>query len=155
LKIAAKVDAADKTYWRDVIAPMIAAHRNVEFIGEINEHEKAEFLGNARALLFPINWPEPFGLVMIEGIACGTPVIAFDNGSVSEVIDEGVTGFVVGSITEAVSALRRIDTLDRAGIRRQFEKRFTADRMAADYLEVYRRLPGLRRSEPRLELLSA
>jgi len=155
LKIAAKIDTIDEIYWREVIAPRIAAHPNVEFVGEINEHEKAEFLGNARALLFPINWPEPFGLVMIEAIACGTPVIAFDNGSVSEVIDEGVTGYVVRSIAEAISALGRIDSLDRSGIRRQFEKRFTAARMAANYLDVYRQLSRSRRSEPRLELLSA
>jgi glycosyltransferase involved in cell wall biosynthesis len=98
LKMAAKVDAADERYWREEIAPMIAGHPTIEFVGEINEHQKAKFLGNARALLFPIDWPEPFGLVMIEAMACGTPVIAFDRGSVSEVVDDGITGFVVGSV---------------------------------------------------------
>src|ERR1019366_8132201 len=105
LKIAAKIDPADELYWREVVGPMVAAHPNVEFVGEINEHQKAQFLGSARALLFPIDWPEPFGLVMIEALACGTPVIAFGNGSVPEVIDDGRTGFVVGSIAEAVTAL--------------------------------------------------
>src|SRR5690606_13002986 len=95
LKIAAKVDRADEAYWRETIAPMIEAHPEVEFVGEINERQKAEFLGNARALLFPIDWPEPFGLVMIEAMACGTPIIAFRNGSVPEVIDHGISGFIV------------------------------------------------------------
>lgn len=155
LKMAAKVDAADEKYWRDIIAPLVAAHPNVEFVGEINEHQKADFLGNARALLFPICWPEPFGLVMIEAMACGTPVIAFDHGSVPEVIDDGITGFIVRSVTEAVAALKQVDRLDRIRIRRQFEQRFTAERMAQDYLAAYRRLPRMRRIEPRLELVSA
>jgi glycosyltransferase involved in cell wall biosynthesis len=155
LKIAAKIDAVDESYWRDVVAPMIAAHPNVEFIGEINEHQKAQFLGNARALLFPIDWPEPFGLVMIEAMACGTPVIAFGTGSVPEVIDDGLTGFVVGSIAEAVNAVGHVEILDRKDIRDQFEQRFSAERMTQDYLSAYRRLPRMRRSEPRLALVSA
>lgn len=113
LKIAAKVDKADQAYWDEVIAPMIAAHTHVEFVGEIGEHQKAAFLGNARALLFPIDWPEPFGLVMIEAMACGTPVVAFHGGSVREVVDDGVTGFIVRDIAEAAAAARRIDKLDR------------------------------------------
>jgi len=155
LKIAAKIDAADERYWGDVIAPMVAAHPNVEFIGEIDEHQKAQFLGNACALLFPIDWPEPFGLVMIEAMACGTPVIAFDKGSVSEVIDDGLTGFIVNSVRGAVAALDHVERLERVRIRRQFEKRFTVGRMAQDYLDVYRRLPRMRRPEPRLALVSA
>jgi glycosyltransferase involved in cell wall biosynthesis len=155
LKIAAKIDAVDQRYWQEVVAPMVAAHPNVEFIGEINESQKAEFLGNARALLFPIAWPEPFGLVMIEAMACGTPVIAFECGSVPEVIDDCFTGFVVGSIAEAVTALGHIDALNRRAIRIQFEQRFTVERMAQDYLESYRRLPRLSRPvERRLALVS-
>ena len=145
LKVAAKIDKADRAYWDETIAPLIAAHRNVQFIGEINEHQKAEFLGNARALLFPIDWPEPFGLVMIEAMACGTPVIAFRNGSVPEVIDDGVTGYIVNDIDEAVTAVRRIGELDRAVIRATFDKRFTARRMAQDYVAIYRALAARRR----------
>jgi glycosyltransferase involved in cell wall biosynthesis len=145
LKMAAKIDTADERYWREVVAPLITAHPNVEFVGEINEHQKAEFLGNAQALLFPIDWPEPFGLVMIEAMACGTPVIAFSNGSVPEVIDDGVSGFIVTTIEEAVAALRRVDTLDRRTVRDQFEQRFTVDRMTQDYLATYRRLPRMQR----------
>jgi glycosyltransferase involved in cell wall biosynthesis len=156
LKIAAKIDAVDRRYWQEVVAPLVAAHPNVEFIGEINDWQKAEFLGNARALLFPIAWPEPFGLVMIEAMACGTPVIAFESGSVPEVIDDGITGFVVGSIAEAVTALGHIGGLDRRSIRLQFEQRFTVDRMAQDYLDTYRRLPRLSRPAKRqLTLVSA
>jgi len=153
LKMAAKIDAADQRYWDQVIAPMVAAHPNVEFIGEINEFQKADFLGNARALLFPICWPEPFGLVMIEAMACGTPVIAFDHGSVPEVIDHGVSGFVVNTMDEAVAAAHSIGTLQRHAIRARFEQRFTAERMAVDYLAAYRRLPALRQS-PQLDLLA-
>jgi glycosyltransferase involved in cell wall biosynthesis len=134
---------------------MVAAHRNVEFVGEINERQKAQFLGNARALLFPIDWPEPFGLVMIEAMACGTPVIAFGSGSVPEVIDDGTTGFVVGSIADAVAALDHIDTLSRRRVRDQFEQRFTVERMTQEYLTAYRHLPRMHRIEPRLELVSA
>jgi len=153
LKIAAKVDQADRKYWDEVIGPMVSANPNVEFVGEINEHQKADFLGNASALLFPIDWPEPFGLVMIEAMACGTPVIAFANGSVPEIIDDGVSGIVVGSNDEAVAALQTINRLSRAAVRRQFEERFTVERMTQDYLAAYRRLrPDVR---PALELVSA
>jgi glycosyltransferase involved in cell wall biosynthesis len=154
LKIAAKVDKADEEYWRKTISPMIAAHPGVEFIGEINEAQKGDFLGNARALLFPIDWPEPFGLVMIEAMACGTPVIAFRNGSVPEVVDDGVTGFIVDDVREAAAAARRIDRLDRAEVRATFEQRFSVERMAEDYLAIYRRLPGLRDVAPPLSLIT-
>jgi glycosyltransferase involved in cell wall biosynthesis len=137
LKIAAKIDNADKAYWETVIEPMVNSHPNVEFVGEINEHQKASFLGNAGALLFPIDWPEPFGLVMIEAMACGTPVIAYRRGSVPEVVDDGVTGFVVDSEDEAVAAVKRIGELDRRTVRATFEKRFTARRMAEQYLRHY------------------
>ncbi|MGK2286305.1 glycosyltransferase family 4 protein [Pedomonas sp. V897] len=144
LKIAAKVDAADKAYWDDIIAPMVRVYSNVEYIGEINEQQKADFLGNARALLFPIDWPEPFGLVMIEAMSCGTPVIAFRCGSVPEVIEHGVSGWIVDSVDEAVEAVGKIDQLDRAAVRAAFEERFTVERMARDYLEIYRNLAGVR-----------
>ncbi len=144
LKIAAKIDRIDQPYWDETIAPMVAAHPNVEYIGEINETQKAEFLGNARALLFPIDWPEPFGLVMIEAMACGTPVIAFRCGSVPEIVTPGGSGFIVGTLEEAVEALTRLETLDRRKVRETFEKRFTVERMARDYLSIYRALPGVR-----------
>lgn len=140
LKIAAKIDAADQRYWDQVIAPMVAAHPKVEFIGEINELQKADFLGNARALLFPICWPEPFGLVMIEAMACGTPVLAFRCGSVPEIIDDGVTGKVVDSEEEAVAALADVLSYDRRVVRRRFEERFDATRMARNYVSAYRGL---------------
>jgi glycosyltransferase involved in cell wall biosynthesis len=144
LKIAAKVDRVDEAYFRTEIEPLIDPP-GVEFIGEINDTQKAAFLGEALALLFPIDWPEPFGLSMIEAMACGTPVLAFGCGSVPEVVDEGVTGMVVHSVEEAVAALPGVMLLDRRQVRRQFERRFTAARMAKDYLEVYRSL--LSRSE--------
>lgn len=137
LKIAAKIDTADMEYWEQKIAPMVKAAPNVEYVGEIDEREKALFLGGARALLFPIDWPEPFGLVMIEALACGTPVIAYRHGSVPEVIEDGVTGFLVGSIDEAVKRVENVRTLDRAVIRRTFERRFSAERMASDYVAIY------------------
>jgi len=140
LKIAAKIDLVDQAYWDQVIAPMVERHPNVEYVGEVNEATKAEFLGKATALLFPIDWPEPFGLVMIEAMACGTPVIAFRCGSVPEVLEDGLTGFIVDNLDEAVAAVGRIGSLDRAAIRRRFEVRFSAGRMASDYLEVYDRL---------------
>ncbi|MDK4743029.1 glycosyltransferase family 4 protein [Rhizobium sp. CNPSo 3464] len=143
LKIAAKIDDADKAYWETVIEPMVRSHPNVEFIGEINEHQKADFLGNARALLFPIDWPEPFGLVMIEAMACGTPVIAFGCGSVPEVIDNGASGILVDSVTEAVENVEWALRMDRWKVRAAFEKRFSAERMARDYLDIYRSLPGV------------
>jgi glycosyltransferase involved in cell wall biosynthesis len=143
LKVAAKVDAADVTYFRREIEPLIR-QPHVEFVGEIGEADKAGFLGGARAVLFPIDWPEPFGLVMIEAMACGTPVVAWPGGSVPEVVDEGVTGFVVDTIDAAVDAVGRADGLNRRRCRAVFEERFGADRMARDYLAVYRRLAAAR-----------
>jgi glycosyltransferase involved in cell wall biosynthesis len=140
LKIAAKIDRVDQAYWDEIIRPIAEAHSNVEFIGEIGECDKAAFLGEAAALLFPIDWPEPFGLVMIEAMACGTPVIAFRRGSVPEVVEDGTSGFVVDTIEEAVRAVRRIVTLDRTRVRAAFERRFTVDRMARDYVQIYREL---------------
>lgn len=137
LKIAAKVDAVDRAYWDTTIAPLIRRHRNVEYLGEIGEREKGRFLGDARALLFPIDWPEPFGLAMIESMACGTPVIAFRCGSVPEVVEDGVTGFIVDSMDAAVDAVRHIGGIDRAGVRRRFVRRFSATRMAQDYVALY------------------
>jgi glycosyltransferase involved in cell wall biosynthesis len=143
LRIAAKIDDVDRSYWNQTIAPLIASHPNVEYIGEITDAQKSAFLGNASALLFPIDWPEPFGLVMIEAMACGTPVVAFRSASVPEVIDDGLTGFIVRDMDEAVAAVARLDTLDRAAIRTTFERRFTVERMARDYLAIYRALPGV------------
>jgi glycosyltransferase involved in cell wall biosynthesis len=142
LKIAAKVDRDDEAYFLKRIQPLLS-QPHVEFLGEIAEHEKAEFLGNAAALLFPIAWHEPFGLVMIEAMACGTPVIAFPGGSVVEVIEDGVTGFIVETEEQATAAAGRLQNLDRMQIRRVFEERFTARRMAEDYLKVYRRLVAM------------
>ena len=139
LKIAAKIDAVDREYMEREIRPLLD-HPLIEFIGEIGEREKQEFLGNAYALLFPIDWSEPFGLVMIEAMACGTPVVAFLRGSVPEVIDEGVTGFIVQSIEEAVVALERIQHFDRERCREVFERRFSATRMANDYVKIYEKL---------------
>jgi glycosyltransferase involved in cell wall biosynthesis len=139
LKIAAKVDRADRRYFKREIEPLLN-DPHIEWLGEINDEDKDEFLGNAYALLFPIDWPEPFGLVMIESMACGTPVVAYAGGSVAEVMDDGVTGFVVHKIEEAVEAVRRVRNLSRARCREVFEKRFTASRMANDYINVYTRL---------------
>jgi len=139
LKIAAKVDRADQAYYETVVRPMLR-QPGIEFLGEIREAEKSEFLGNAVALLFPVDWPEPFGLVMIEAMACGTPVIAFRRGSVPEVLDDGVTGLIVDDEAQAVRAIEHAQRLDRRAIRAVFERRFTAERMAADYVSVYRRL---------------
>ena len=146
LKMAAKIDAVDRAYWETVIEPLVAAHSNVEFVGEVADGEKGTFLGNASALLFPIDWPEPFGLVMIEAMACGTPVIAFRRGSTPEVIDEGVSGFLVDSADDAVAAIGRLGEFDRVRARRQFEQRFTAERVAREYVNIYRRLLGVRRA---------
>jgi glycosyltransferase involved in cell wall biosynthesis len=140
LKIAAKVDPVDQGYWDRHVAPLVAAHPGVEYVGEVDDAHKADLLGRAAALLFPIDWPEPFGLVMIEAMACGTPVVAFRCGSVPEVVDEGVTGFIVDDCDAAVAAVRRIGSIDRAGVRARFEQRFTAERMATDYLAAYRLL---------------
>ena len=137
--MAAKIGFEDAGYYHAVVEPLLSGDR-VEFVGEIREPQKSEFLGNAVALLFPIVWPEPFGLVMIEAMACGTPVIAYDNGSVSEVIEDGVTGFIVRSEAEAIRALQRVESLDRRRIRAEFERRFTAEQMALNYLALYRNL---------------
>ena len=139
LRIAAKVDPADRAYFEEHIRPLFADPA-VEFIGEINDVQKNEFLGRAQALLFPIDWPEPFGLVMTEALACGVPVLAFAGGSVSEVIEDGVTGFVVNSLDEAIEAARRIHTIDRRACRAAFERRFSVGRMASGYLRLYRQL---------------
>ena len=138
IKIAAKVDAVDKDYFESRIRALLDDPM-VEYIGEIGEREKNEFLGNARALLFPIDWPEPFGLVMVEAMACGTPVIAFPMGSVPELLDEGTTGVIVNNIDEAVEAVDRIGSISRTICRQAFEERFSAARMARDYVEIYRR----------------
>jgi glycosyltransferase involved in cell wall biosynthesis len=139
LKIAAKVDKVDEPYFREVVEPMLSAE-GVEFIGEISEKEKGPFLRDAVALLFPICWPEPFGLVMIEAMSCGTPVLAYRSGSVPEIIDEGVTGMIVDNIDQARIALVRVAALDRRKVRSRFEGRFTARRMAKEYVRVYRAL---------------
>jgi glycosyltransferase involved in cell wall biosynthesis len=139
LKVAAKIDAADREYFETIIKPLFR-HPLIEFIGEIGHSEKGEFLGNARALLFPIEWPEPFGLVMIEAMACGTPVIAYPNGSVPEIMLDGVTGFVVSNIPQAVEAVESIGQLDRRACRRHFELNFTDDRMANEYVSLYHEL---------------
>jgi glycosyltransferase involved in cell wall biosynthesis len=136
LKIAAKIDKADLDYYNDEIKRLLKGP-GVEFIGEIGDRDKGEFLGRAMALLFPIDWPEPFGLVMIEAMANGTPIIAFRRGSVPEIIDEGLTGFVVDNVDGAVAAILRAAALDRSGIRRCFEARFSVERMARDYIELY------------------
>jgi glycosyltransferase involved in cell wall biosynthesis len=136
LKIAAKIDAADREYFEAQIQHLFK-HPLVEFVGEIGEHQKSEFIGNARALLFPIDWPEPFGLVLTEAMACGTPVVAFGHGSVPEVVDNGVTGFVVDNMQSAIEAAHEVGTLDRARIRQVFEERFSSRRMALDYVELY------------------
>ncbi len=139
LKIAAKVDKVDEDYFRNFIKPMLKTSL-VEFIGEIGEQEKDEFLGNAYALLFPIDWPEPFGLAMIEALACGTPVIAWRCGSVPEIIEDGKTGFIVSSIDEALQAVEKISKISRKTCRETFERRFTATRMAEDYIRVYQQV---------------
>lgn len=139
LRVAAKVDNADRVYFESHIQSLMA-HPLVTYVGEIGDAEKSAFLGGADALLFPIDWPEPFGLVMIEAMACGTPVIAWDNGSVSEVIEDGLTGFIVRSEAEACAAVARLPELDRAAIRARFEERFSAFAMARRYLDIYARL---------------
>ncbi|MDI6854083.1 MAG: glycosyltransferase family 4 protein [Deltaproteobacteria bacterium] len=136
LSIAAKVDPADEEYYRERIKPLLK-HPLITYVGEIGESEKNEFLGRARALLFPIDWPEPFGLVMVEALACGTPVIAFGNGSVPEVLKEGKTGFIVSNVEEAIAAVRKLDRLSRSYCRKVFKARFTVERMARDYLKIY------------------
>jgi len=153
LKIAAKVDPVDRDYFEEVIRPLLAKP-HVEFIGEIADAQKSEFLSNAFALLVPIDWPEPFGLVMIEAMACGAPVIAFNRGSAPELIEEGVTGFVVEDEMSAVGAVRHISRLSRTMIRKRFEERFGARRMARDYLEIYRDMVGAAARRPRIASVS-
>lgn len=138
LKVAAKIDDADRDYFESEISDLLV-NSDVEFVGEIGEKEKTAFLGEAAALLFPIDWPEPFGLVMIEAMACGTPVIAFRGGSVEEIVDPGVTGFIVDSIEGAVDALRKLPDLDRQTCHERFLERFTARRMCGEYLAAYER----------------
>src|SRR6266576_608901 len=144
LKIAAKVDPVDQDYFERTVEPLLRDSAVAECVGEISDEEKDEFLGNAYALLFPIDWPEPFGLVMIEAMACGTPVIAYDGGAVSEVVEEGRTGFIVKELEDAIKAVRRVPELSRARCREVFEKRFTSTRMARDYVKVYNRVIGRR-----------
>ena len=152
LKIAAKVDRADQEYYDEVVKPLMN-HPLVEFIGEIGDHEKSDFLSGAIGLLLPIDWPEPFGLVMIEAMACGTPVIAYNRGSVPEIIDENLTGFIVEDEISAAAAVNRLSQLDRGMVRKQFEARFTARRMALDYMATYRSL--MEASAPRIKLVSS
>ena len=148
LKIAAKIDKADEKYFNETVRPLIQGP-GVEYIGEINDSEKQAFLGGASALLFPIDWPEPFGLVQIEAMACGTPVIAWRRGSVPEVIEQGVSGFMVEGIDEAVDAAHNIGSLSRELVRERFDERFTIERVARDYVRVYESL----RAEPNLPVL--
>jgi glycosyltransferase involved in cell wall biosynthesis len=157
LKIAAKVDRVDEQYFRDEIAPLLN-QPGIEFIGEINDRQKGKFLGDARALLFPIEWPEPFGLAMIEAMACGAPVLALRHGSVPEIVENGVTGYVVDDLDEAICKLGCTLALDRGRVRNRFEQRFTAERMALDYVKIYRRLIGARasvRSDRRASVMAA
>jgi glycosyltransferase involved in cell wall biosynthesis len=153
LKIAAKVDRADQDYYDQLIRPLIDGNPLVDYIGEIGDQEKSEFLSGAIGLLLPLDWPEPFGLVMIESMACGTPVIAYNRGSVPEVIDDGITGFIVEDELSAVAAVGRLAQLSRMRVRQQFENRFTARRMALDYLAAYRSL--VEKAEPRIKLVSS
>ncbi|WP_018431151.1 glycosyltransferase family 4 protein [Hoeflea sp. 108] len=142
LKIAAKIGDDDRSYFRDKIEPLIDGS-SVEFVGEIDESQKDEFLGNATALLFPIDWPEPFGLAVIEAMSVGTPVVAWDNGAMPEIVDENLTGAIVDSIEAAVEAVHRVAKLDRSTVRATFQRRFTAERMARDYANAYAQLLAL------------
>jgi len=146
LKIAAKIDRVDQAYWNEVINPMIQANPNVEYVGEISELQKADFLGDAMALLFPIDWPEPFGLVMIEAMSCGTPVIAFRRGSVPEVVDHGRSGLIVDETEQAVDAVGEAAIMSRAIVRSTFEERFTVERMAREYVDIYQNLASVRKA---------
>src|SRR5215469_2018907 len=152
LKIAAKVDKVDQDYFDDQIKPMLASG-NTEYVGEISDREKSEFLSGAVVLLVPIDWPEPFGLVMIEAMACGTPVIAFNRGSAPEIVEDGLTGFIVEDVNGAIGAVDRLGHLSREKVRRRFEERFTARRMAQDYLSAYRGL--MTATAPHLRLVPA
>jgi glycosyltransferase involved in cell wall biosynthesis len=149
LKIAAKVDAADEIYFRDQVQPLLDGE-GIEFVGELDDRHKGDFLRNASVLLFPICWPEPFGLVLIEAMACGTPVLAYDSGAAREVIDDGVTGRVVRTLDDAILALPHVMLLDRRKVRRRFEERFSVERMTNDYLRIYRML--LKQSHPERSL---
>ena len=151
LKIAAKVDPVDQDYYEEVIKPLLDTPL-VEYIGEINDQEKPEFLSGAIALLVTIDWPEPFGLVMIEAMACGTPVIAFNRGSVPEIVEDDVTGYIVEDELSAANAVNRITQLDRRQVRKRFEERFTARRMAMDYMSAYREVMQI--DKPRLKLVT-
>jgi glycosyltransferase involved in cell wall biosynthesis len=148
LKLAAKVDTVDQEYFDAAVKPWLD-HPLIEFLGEIDDAQKSELLAGALALLFPIDWPEPFGLVMIEAMSAGTPVISWCNGSVPEIVDPGVTGFIVQCLDEALEALHRVSTLDRPNVRKRFEDRFTVERMAENYLTLYRRLAADARSSSR------
>src|SRR5690348_3448052 len=141
LRIAAKVDPADRNYFEAEIEPLMS-HPLVEYVGEITDAEKDDFLGDAYAVLAPYDWPEPFGLVLIESLACGTPVIAYRRGSIPEILEDGVTGFVCDTLTEMVAAVHRISTLQRPQCRESFEARFSVERMAQDYVNVYQQLAG-------------
>lgn len=152
LRIAAKVDAVDCDYFESEIRALLELG-NVEFVGEIDDKQKSDFLSGAAALIAPIDWPEPFGLVMIEAMACGTPVIAFNRGSVPEVIEDGVTGYIVEDETSAVGAVHRAARLSRSTIRKRFEERFTAERMATDYVDLYRTL--VEPTSPRARLVAS
>jgi glycosyltransferase involved in cell wall biosynthesis len=152
LKIAAKIDKTDEAYWKMKIEPLVRGNRLVDFVGEVGEADKNALLGGASALLFPIDWPEPFGLVMIEAMACGTPVIASRCGSVPEVIDDGATGFIVDDVDAAVAAVGRVGALDRADVRATFERRFNIARVAQDYVAVYDALRGAARTPRRVVL---
>jgi glycosyltransferase involved in cell wall biosynthesis len=154
LKIAAKVDRMDQAYFATEIRPLLSLP-GIDYIGEIDERAKDKFLGDARALLFPIDWPEPFGLVMIEAMACGTPVLAFRHGSVPEVIDEGVTGHVVDSVDEAILKMGSLLALDRGRVRRRFDERFSSARMAHDYVRVYQSQPRVGKTTHRQAVLDA
>ncbi|MGN6653012.1 glycosyltransferase family 4 protein [Trinickia sp.] len=154
LKIAAKIDKVDRDYFKQEIEPLLS-QAHVEFVGEIDEARKPEFLSRAKALLFPIDWCEPFGLVMIEAMACGTPVIAFNRGSVPEVIDHAVTGYIVEDVQGAVAALQRLDELSRDEIRAQFERRFTAQTMARNYIKCYEGLLEQGAGRTRLRSIAA
>lgn len=153
LKIAAKIDKADREYYESTIKPLMS-QPHVEFIGEIGEHQKSEFLGNAYAYLFPIDWPEPFGLTMIEAMACGTPTIAFNCGSVSEIMQQGLTGFIVEDMDQAVVAVEKISTIERTACRNVFEKRFTATRMAENYVDLYHSMVGNAVVSPRTQAIA-
>jgi glycosyltransferase involved in cell wall biosynthesis len=154
LRMAAKVGEDDRAYFHDTIEPLIDGER-IKYVGEIGEAEKQGFLGNAEALLFPIDWPEPFGLVVIEAMACGTPVIAWDKGAMRDIVDEGVTGFVVGSTDEAVAAVARLGDLDRQRVRKAFEERFSAGRMVRDYAAIYARLLSPPSDLPAIQVAAA